>query len=245
MTASVDPPAMLMADGISASFSDAAGERIRALDTVSARFHAGSMVAVVGPSGSGKTTLIHALAGIVSLSAGEVRFGDTVISRLNEKKRDAWRYQNCGMIFQDFRLIEELDIFSNVILPATFSKARVPQDLKRRARDLLERFEVPHRSGTVSGLSRGQRQRVALARALLMDPPIVLADEPTASLDPENGDRIAHEFDRLARSGKLVICITHDERLAAYASSALTMHDGRLVHEGHQRKVSRQVPGIP
>jgi len=238
MTASVDPPAMLTADGISASFSDAAGEPIRALNTVSACFHAGSMVAVVGPSGSGKTTLIHALAGIVSLSAGEIRFGETVISHLNETQRDAWRYVTCGMIFQDFRLIEELDIFSNVILPATFSKARVPQDLKRRARELLERFEVPHRSGSVSGLSRGQRQRVALARALLMDPPIILADEPTASLDPENGDRIAHEFDRLARSGKLVICVTHDERLAAYASSALTMHDGRLVGDNLYRKVS-------
>jgi putative ABC transport system ATP-binding protein len=238
MTASVDPPGVLTANGISASFSDATGEPIRALTAVSARFHAGSMVAVVGPSGSGKTTLIHALAGIVSVSAGEIRFGDTVISRLNETQRDAWRLATCGMIFQDFRLIEELDTFSNVILPATFSKARVPPDLNRRALELLEKFQVPHRSGSVSGLSRGQRQRVALARALLMDPPIILADEPTASLDPENGDRITQEFDRLARSGKVVICVTHDERLAAYASSVLTMRDGRLDDDNPYRKVS-------
>jgi putative ABC transport system ATP-binding protein len=229
---------VLRANGISASFLDAAGEPIRALNGVSAHFSAGTMMAVVGPSGSGKTTLIHALAGIVSVDAGEILFGDTTVSRLSETQRDAWRHASCGMIFQDFRLIEELDIFSNVILPATFSKARVHQDIKLRARKLLEQFEVPHRSGPVSGLSRGQRQRVALARALVMDPPIILADEPTASLDPENGDRIAREFDRLARSGKIVICVTHDERLAAYASSVLTLQDGRVVEDNPNRKAS-------
>jgi putative ABC transport system ATP-binding protein len=239
MTGSDVQSPVLTADGISACFADSTGEPIEALNSVTAHFHPGSMIAVMGPSGSGKTTLIHALAGIVPVSDGEVRFGGSAISRLSETRRDAWRHATCGMIFQDFRLIEELGIFANVILPATFSKARVRDDLKHRARTLLESFEIPRRLGPVSGLSRGERQRVALARALVMDPPIILADEPTASLDAENGDRIAREFDRLAKAGKTVICVTHDERLAAHASSVLTMRNGRLVdHDNTSRTAS-------
>jgi putative ABC transport system ATP-binding protein len=182
----------------------------------------------MGPSGSGKTTLIHALAGIVKPTEGEIRHGGNVVSGLGESRRSAWRHANCGMVFQDFRLIDELDILGNVVLPATFSSVRVSGEHRRRARDLLERFEVPARAGSVSGLSRGQRQRVALARALLMDPPIVLADEPTASLDPENGERVARDLDALAQAGKIVVCVTHDQNLAAHASTVLEMHEGQM-----------------
>lgn len=223
----------LFADGISARYSPSSGEPVEALRTVTAHFSPGTLVAVMGPSGSGKTTLIHALAGIMPLSAGEIRFGAAIVSRLSEGKRDAWRHATCGMVFQDFRLIEELDILSNVILPITFSKARVGEDVRKRAGALLERFEVPHRSSAVSHLSRGQRQRVALARALILDPPLILADEPTASLDSENGDRIAREFSELAKAGKTVVCVTHDTRLAAQASSVLRMLNGRIVGPDH------------
>ena len=220
---------VLAAHNVSAQYADRTGEPIEALRAVNAQFRPGAMFAIMGPSGSGKTTFVHALAGIVPVSAGEIRFGDTLLSDLSERKRDAWRHAACGMVFQDFRLIEELDIFANVILPATFSSFSVKSAMRTRALALLERFDVPMRSSLVANLSRGQRQRVALARALILDPPIIIADEPTASLDPENSDRIARELAELAGAGKIVVCVTHDDRLAAQASSVLTMSQGRIV----------------
>jgi putative ABC transport system ATP-binding protein len=132
------------------------------------------------------------------------------------------------LVFQDFRLIDELDPLGNVMLPALFSRFRVPPELKSRALSLLDEFGVPRRHGAVSRLSRGEQQRVALARALLLDPPIVLADEPTASLDRSNGVAIADHLEALARGGgKIVICTTHDERVAERADYVLTLHAGR------------------
>jgi putative ABC transport system ATP-binding protein len=220
----------LGARSVRAAFSDAGGASILALHDVSATFSPGHLTAVVGPSGSGKTTLIHALAGIVLPQQGEIMFGSTVVNRLSERQRDAWRLAHCGMVFQDFRLIDELDALSNTLLPAQFHRARLPDALRERARDLLARFEVPLRAGPVARLSRGEQQRVALARALLLDPPVILADEPTASLDPHNGQRIADELKAMAQSGKTVVTVTHDDKLVASADTVLTMKSGQVFH---------------
>lgn len=182
----------------------------------------------MGPSGSGKTSLIHALAGILVPQTGEITFGSTVINRGSERQRDAWRLAHCGMVFQDFRLIDELDALSNTLLPAQFHRFRLPSALHQRARDLLEHFDLPLRTGSVARLSRGEQQRVALARALLLNPPIILADEPTASLDRENAQRIAEALGVITRSGKIVVTVTHDGDLAAQADTVLTMKAGRL-----------------
>jgi putative ABC transport system ATP-binding protein len=220
----------LAARGVHATFSDAGGASIHALHDVSATFRPGHLTAIVGPSGSGKTTLIHALAGIVVPQQGEIVFGAAVLNRLGESQRDAWRLAHCGMVFQDFRLIDELDPLSNTLLPAQFHRARLPDALCERARELLKRFDLPLRVGPVARLSRGEQQRVALARALLLDPPIVLADEPTASLDAVNGQRIADELKAMAQSGKTVVTVTHDERLVALADSVLAMKAGQVLH---------------
>ncbi|MET0963643.1 MAG: ABC transporter ATP-binding protein [Noviherbaspirillum sp.] len=218
----------LAARSVTATFRDAGGACIHALDDVSATFERGHLTAIVGPSGSGKTTFILALAGIVLPQQGDILFGGTVVSGLSERERDAWRHAHCGMVFQDFRLIDELDAMSNTLLPAQFHRMRLPAALRERARELLARFEVPLRAGPVSQLSRGEQQRVALARALLLDPEIILADEPTASLDRANGQRIADELKAMARSGKTVVVVTHDEMLAALADTVLTVKSGRL-----------------
>ena len=181
------------------------------------------MFAIMGPSGSGKTTFVHALAGIVPVSAGEIRFGDTLLSDLEraQTRRLAPRRMRHGLSgFPADRGIGHL----RERHPARhLFELSVKSAIENAAPALLERFDVPHRSSLVANLSRGQRQRVALARALPVDPPIIIADEPTASLDPENSDRIAREFAELAGAGKIVVCVTHDDRLAAQASSALTM----------------------
>jgi putative ABC transport system ATP-binding protein len=222
-----DRPVLETAD-LAATYQARGGEVVQALAGVSASFWPGQVAVVVGPSGSGKSTLLHCLAGIVVPTHGAVRFGDT-ISVLGEAARDGWRRRHCGLVFQDFRLIDELDALGNVLLPARFGQYRLSAELKTRADRLLDHFGVPRRSGPASRLSRGERQRVALARALLLDPPILLADEPTASLDRDNADAVAGELERLARAeNKIVVCATHDERLAARAHATLSLRAGRL-----------------
>jgi putative ABC transport system ATP-binding protein len=219
---------ILAARALRVNFSDAGADAIHALDDVSAQFRPGVLTAIIGPSGSGKSTLLHALAGIVLPQQGEVVCDSTVVSGLRESERDAWRLRHCGMVFQDFRLIDELDVLGNTLLPAQFHHARLPQGVRLRAEQLLERFDVPRRSGPVARLSRGEQQRVALARALLLDPPLILADEPTASLDGENGKRIVLELQALARSGKTVVVVTHDDKLVSVADAVVALKGGRV-----------------
>ncbi|GGX14540.1 ABC transporter ATP-binding protein [Pigmentiphaga litoralis] len=219
----------LEAVALRTTFADAGGARIAALDRVDARFLPGQLSVIVGPSGSGKSTLLHALAGIVVPEEGRVLFGDDDLSALDEGRRDAWRLTHCGMVFQDFRLIDELDALANTLLPAQFTHLRMPAVLRQRAQSLLAEFGVPARSGPVARLSRGEQQRVALARALLLDPPVLLADEATASLDADNGQRIANALLAVARAGKTVIAVTHDDRVSALADQRLTLKTGRVV----------------
>ena len=223
------PAGALAARSLRVSFADRQAGAIHALDGVSAAFPPGRLTAIVGPSGSGKSTLLHALAGIVVPQEGEVASGDTVVNRLDERGRDAWRLAHCGMVFQDFRLIDELDALGNTLLPAQFRCARLPASVRARADDLLARFEVPRRAGPVGRLSRGEQQRVALARALLLDPPLILADEPTASLDAKSGQGIAQALRDLAQSGKTVVAVTHDHKLMALADQVLTLRAGCVV----------------
>jgi putative ABC transport system ATP-binding protein len=219
----------LCARALCTSFADAGGAQITALTGVTAEFLPGELSVIVGPSGSGKTTLLHALAGIIVPQEGRVSFGGLDVSTCLERERDAWRLSHCGMVFQDFRLIDELDALANTLLPVQFMHLRIPTALRSRGAELLAQFGLPPRSGPVARLSRGEQQRVALARALLLDPPVLLADEPTASLDAVNGERIADALVSVARAGKIVIAVTHDEKLSARADRRLNMKAGRLV----------------
>lgn len=229
LTAWADRPALEAVD-LTATYYARTGEVVEALAGVCKAFRPGRLAVILGPSGSGKTTLLHCLAGILIPTVGSVRFGDTAVNSLHEGARDAWRRNHCGLVFQDFRLIDELDPVGNVLLPARFGQFRLPSDLSARAIGLLDRFGVPRRSGPAARLSRGERQRVALARALLLDPPIIIADEPTASLDGANAKMIAAELQRLARAeGKIIVCATHDDRVAARADDTLALQTGRMI----------------
>jgi putative ABC transport system ATP-binding protein len=222
-------PGSLLVQAVDAVFADAGGASIYALQQVSAEFLPGQLSVIVGPSGSGKTTLLHALAGIVVPQRGLISYGETVVNQLGEGRRDAWRLTHCGLLFQEFRLIEELDALANVLLPAQFKQTKLPAGMRERGCELLERFDVPRRSTQVAKMSRGEQQRVAIARALLLDPPLILADEPTASLDADNGRLIAAALQTLANSGKTVVTITHDDKLVALADNLLRMQAGRIL----------------
>lgn len=201
------------------------------LSGFSLKMEPGRLYALAGASGSGKTSLVHLLAGILSPASGSVSASGEIVNPKPENTRDAWRRKNCGMIFQDFRLLDELGALSNVLLPTWFG-GRSKADLIKRAGDLLNQLGVPTNRGSVSKLSRGEQQRVALARALISDPPIILADEPTASLDRVNSEELIERFVILRNEGKTVVSATHDQRLIDRADVVFRLDKGRLVSSG-------------
>jgi len=177
---------------------------------------AGRSAVIVGPSGSGKTTLLNLIAGILPGTGGEITVGSTEVHRLGDGERRLFRLQHVGQVFQDFQLIDYLNVLDNVLLPCRIHPSvTVTMALQERVRELLDRVELSsfvRRS--VTRLSQGERQRVAICRALLLSPQIVLADEPTGNLDPVNAERIVRLLlAETRRSGATLIMVTHDHSL--------------------------------
>lgn len=192
----------------------------------------GESVALTGPSGSGKTSLLHCLAGIAHAERGVVRWGGVDIAALSGSACDAWRRSSLGIVFQDFHLIPELDVLANILLPASFAGWRVDASTRTRAADLAAHvgLDAPHRRAGL--LSRGEQQRAAIARALLSEPAVILADEPTASLDRRNADALGGLLvDTAGRLGATLIVATHDEALIRRIGRVWRMADGRLADD--------------
>ena len=189
----------------------------------------GQTLGISGASGAGKSTLLHCLAGIEPVAGGSVRWGDDDIAALPTAALARWRAQRLGLVFQDFHLVEGLSALGNILLPASFSGWRAPPALRQRAGELLARVGAPDRRAEL--LSRGERQRVAVARALLFRPEVVLADEPTASLDPDNREIIADLLlDLVRENGATLIVVSHEVRLLARLDRQLELRGGSL-HE--------------
>ena len=189
---------------------------------------AGTFTVLTGPSGSGKTTLLYLLAGMLTATTGQVKWDDTDLSRLSGPARDRWRRQRAGFVFQDFHLIPELSPIENVLAPAWFSNISA-RPFRDRAAALLARFGVPDRRRTAV-LSRGEQQRVALARALLLEPAVIFADEPTASLDAAAAAEVTSALCALARDeGRSVIAASHDAALIGRADRRLSLQRGAEV----------------
>ena len=210
------------------SFTDASGQHFRAVEIERVSFEPGRLHVVSGPSGSGKSTLLYAIAGLAEPESGRVAYGEEILSDLSEAKRDAWRRSHVGMVFQSFHLIPELNAEDNVLLPTFFGSFRAGAQ-RTRAGHLLRQLGVPAGRGTVSRLSRGEQQRVALARALLFDPPIILADEPTASLDAAAAATVTAMLKRMAlEENRTIIAVSHDPAVIEQANRLVTMERGRL-----------------
>lgn len=194
----------------------------------------GALVTVAGPSGSGKSTFLHLIGGVLRPTAGRILWDGDDLTAMGESRRDGWRRRHVGFLFQNFHLIEELTALENVLLPAYFS-AWSARPLRRRAEELLVRFGVPAERRAVATLSRGEMQRVGLARALLFDPPVILADEPTASLDRMNGAAVATTLAALADEGRTVIVATHDRDLLDVSGRRLVIERGLVEDEDRSR----------
>ena len=190
---------------------------------------AGALVALTGASGSGKTTLAYLLTGIERVRQGSVAWDATDLATLSERARDAWRRRQVGFVFQDFHLVPGLSILANVLVTCWFAGWRPSPSARERARGLLDAFGVPTDRRGVDDLSRGEQQRVAIARALLHAPPILVADEPTASLDAANGRVVIDLLIREARAaGATLLAVTHDPALIEACTTVLELDHGRL-----------------
>ncbi|MEX0429257.1 ABC transporter ATP-binding protein [Nocardioides sp. DS6] len=200
-----------------------------ALDAIDLALAAGSRTAVMGPSGSGKSSLVHALAGIVPLSAGEVWLEGGRLDTLSEARRSRARLARMGMVFQFGDLVPELTLVENVMLPLQVLGTRAAT-ARRRAVEVLEQVGVAEvadrRIGAVSG---GQAQRAAVARALAHRPAIVLADEPTGALDTVSSEQVMDALTRLSvDQGTALVVVTHDHRVAAHLDDVVVVRDGRI-----------------
>lgn len=190
----------------------------------------GASVALVGPSGSGKTTFLNMLTGLDRIVQGRVVWSGTDLAGLSEPARDRWRAANVGLVMQEFHLFPGLSALDNMLLPQRLARLRLPHEIVARGHLLLERVGIARRDQPIETMSRGQMQRVAVARALLARPPIVIADEPTASLDAEAGLAVADLLTRLAVEERAILIIaSHDAQLIERQERVLRLESGRLV----------------
>jgi putative ABC transport system ATP-binding protein len=214
--------------GLSKSYPEGNGERsvFRSLDATIAR---GESVALLGRSGCGKSTLLNLIAGIDLPTAGEVLVDGANLSALSEQERTVFRRRRIGLVFQSFNLIPTLTVIENLLLPLELN-GRTGPGARAAAEVLLGKVGLADRAETFPDrLSGGEQQRVAVARALVHDPLLLLADEPTGSLDAETGARVLELFAGLSRDGaRTLILVTHSDAVARAAHRVLTISDGRL-----------------
>jgi putative ABC transport system ATP-binding protein len=208
----------------------AGGQTVRALDGIDLHIRGGEFTSIVGPSGAGKSTLLHLLGALDSPDTGSVCFNGDEIGTMNDDQQSTFRRHKIGFIFQFFNLLPTLTVWENVAVPALLDGKRL-RAVRPKAMELLDRVGLSNRADhRPSELSGGQMQRVAVARALVMDPPLILADEPTGNLDSVTGATILQLLMNIAHEGddRAVVMVTHNLEAAAATDRVITLHDGNV-----------------
>jgi putative ABC transport system ATP-binding protein len=215
---------------VSKSVQDVSGT-LAILRDIHFSVEAGETVAILGASGSGKSTLLSLMAGLDTPSSGQVILAGRALFDMNEDERAAWRGQQLGFVFQNFQLMGHLTALENVMLPLELNGQR---DAARLAKDILTQVGLSERlQHFPKVLSGGEQQRVALARAFVVQPKLLLADEPTGSLDAQTGESIMDLMLSLNQArGTTLILVTHDQKLAQRCSRTLTLRAGQLITQG-------------
>jgi putative ABC transport system ATP-binding protein len=202
---------------------------VTALDGIDMQVFPGEFLMVTGKSGAGKSTLINIVAGLDRATSGEIVVAGTALQALNAEHVARLRGRTMGVVFQSFELLPTLTALQNVMLPMDFANRYSVRDQRARALGLLEDVEIEeHARKLPSGLSGGQQQRLAIARAMANDPPILLADEPTGSLDSATASSVMAVFERLVEGGTTILLVTHDPDIARRGSRLVRLADGRI-----------------
>jgi len=227
------PKALIEVRQVYKVYETAAGE-FPALRGVNADVYPAEFLGVIGKSGAGKSTLMNMITGVDHLTAGEVVVhtvdGAVSIHKLDENDLALWRGRNMGVVYQSFQLLPMLTLLENVMLPMDLCGLYQRSESRARALELLHMVELDeHAFKLPTFISGGQQQRVAIARALANDPPIIVADEPTGSLDSVTADHIFQVFELLLAKGKTIIMVTHDNSLAPRFTRHLYIQDGEIV----------------
>ncbi len=208
---------------------DGLGGRVTALNRIDLQVWPGEFLVVTGKSGSGKTTLVNMITALDRLTSGEVWVAGAPIHRYGPEKAAHWRGETLGVVFQTFELLPTLTVLQNVMLPMDFAGHRSLRDQYRRAMLLLDQVGIAeHARKLPAGLSGGQQQRLSIARAMANDPPLLIADEPTGSLDSATAATVIDIFEGLRAQGRTILMVTHDQDIAKRGSRTVTLADGVL-----------------
>jgi putative ABC transport system ATP-binding protein len=212
---------------------------VHALAGVDLDIPVGSFTVLMGPSGSGKSTLLYLVGGLDRLTSGSIHINGQALETMDENALAIYRRRTVGFIFQSFNLVSSMTALENVAFPMRCS-GQSSSVRRKRAIELLRQVGLEkrlyHRPTELSG---GQQQRVAIARALVNNPPLILADEPTGNLDTSSGYAIMQLLSELHRSGRTVLVVTHDPRMAHFATHTLHLLDGRIVSEAEYEAASK------
>ena len=206
-------------------------EKFHALKNINVAFNKGELVSIIGESGSGKSTMMNLIGGLDSDFTGQLLINGKNIGDFKEKELDEYRKKKIGFVFQSCNLIPHLSILDNVTIALTLSNVSKDIRIKKATQVLKEVGLEDHINKKPNQLSGGQKQRVAIARALVNDPEIILADEPTGALDSETTEQVLNIIKDIAKKGKLVIMVTHSEKVAAYSSRIIKIFDGEIVED--------------
>lgn len=222
---------MIEISNVTKTYNPKNSNEFTALKNVSMTINDGEMTAIIGKSGAGKSTLLHILACIDSYQSGEYRLGGTLVKKLSEKKSAQIRNEKIGLVMQDFALVEDFSAIENVLLPLNFARKKKP-NRREKAMNALKSVGMEELAKKpVNKLSGGQKQRVAIARAIVNEPEIILADEPTGALDTKTSAEIMGVFRKLNESGKTVVIVTHDLKIAEQCSRIIEISDGKIVSD--------------
>ena len=201
---------------------------VNALSDINLQVKYGEYIAILGPSGSGKSTLMNVLGCLDKPSSGKYFLDNKDVSDLSRNELATVRNQKIGFIFQSFNLLDYCSALENVALPLVY-RGVSRSDRLARAREILEQVGLGDRVGhKPNELSGGQKQRVAVARALVSEPEVILADEPTGNLDSKSGEDVMNLFSKLSESGKTIIVVTHDQKLAKRMRRVIEISDGKV-----------------
>ena len=207
-------------------------EKLHILKSLSLEIEEGEFIMIMGKSGSGKTTLLNVLGFLDKIDEGQYIFNDTDVSTLSENKRSEYRARYAGFVFQQFNLIDTINVYQNIEVPLIYAGVKDKNKRKELIYEKLDQVGLTDKAlSSPNHLSGGQKQRVAIARALVNSPKIIFADEPTGALDSDTGRDIMELLSDLNKTGTTIIMVTHDQDMTKYASRVITLKDGAFVEE--------------